>query len=246
MGGADVMRRILSGLLLALCANPLPAQSGPPPPPVEDQVGDIVVRARRGPRPPLLEPVAYLQRLCFDPVRTNRRFAPPDRDHSWVPLEDDARAQFHVTDPDVPAFGLTDPASDRTLLLKFETLRLPEHLVEQRCTLVVVGSRDPAMLTDRINALVGGPGTQRHVGHPDGVPVRPNWSQWLWNGYPDRGSKRWMVVTAPGAGYAAGTWVVVTDPSFWRTSDYFAIDLKTRERGPRPLSVLMFSFVTKR
>lgn len=217
-----------------------------PPPPAAESLDDIVVTARRGPRPPLPEPVAYFQRLCFDPVRTKRRFEIPDRDPDWSPLEDSARAQFQIVDPDVEAYGLSDPATGRSLLLKFESLKETGGLSQLRCTLVVIGGADHAALKDRLTAMLGGPGTQRHVGHIHGVPALPNWSQWLWNGYPDRGLKRWETIKAPGAGYAAGTWVVVTAPSFWRTSDYFAVDLKTRQTGPQPLSVVTFSYVTRK
>ncbi len=245
MLGADATQRILSGFLLALCASPVLAQSHAPPAPVEDRVEDIVVTARRGPPPVLLEPVAYLQRYCFDPARRTRQFSAPDSSDPWTPLDDVARAQFHITDDAVPAFGLSDPARGRTMALKMERFSLPRRLVERRCTLVVVGNADQNEFIGQINKLFNGPGTQRHVGDPVGVPRIPGWSQWLWTGNPQRGSKHWEVIAPTGAARSAGTWLVVTDDSFYGVMDYIACDLKVRSGGQPTVSVFTFSFVTR-
>jgi len=235
--------------LILLCLAPpdaVAAQAVPPPVLPPDSSEDIVVIAPRGPRPALLDPVSYLAKFCVDPARRTRRFLAPDNDRAWEPLDEAVSARFTAGDPNIPTFGLADPARGHTLLLKFETLAQPGRLTERRCTLVVIGGNDHAMFPNHVSKLLRAPGTQRHVGHADGVPRLSGWSQWLWSGMPSRGSKRWVGVTAAGAARALGTWLVVVTPTFWTEYDYIAVDLKTRQGGVRAVSVLTFSWVTGR
>lgn len=239
------MRRT-AGLLILLSSG---AWGRPPAPEVaapEAPLEEIVVVGRRGAQPPPLDAVAYYKRHCFDAPRRTGRFAPPADDPAWEPLNDKVRAQFGVTDPDVPAYSLVDDARARTLVIKFEQLRLPQNLVEDRCTLAILGGDDHARLIAQVSKLFGGPGTQRHVGHAAGVERIPGWRQTLWTGRPQRGSRRWRVNEADGAAKAGGTWTVVTDiGSFYASNDYILGDLKTRHAPGRSLSVLTFARTTR-
>lgn len=215
-----------------------------PPVTQEAPLEDIVVTARRGAPPPLLDAAGYYKRLCFEPARLTRRFSPPDDDSDWQPLTDKVRVQFGIADPEVPAFGLVDGPRAQTLLIKFERFALAGKLTEIRCTLVILGG-DHAKLVDQVSKLFGGPGTQRHVGHADGVERIPGWRQWVWTGRPQRRSKNWRVVEAAGAARAGGTWIRVIDPSlFYREMDYILGDLKTKTTPGRPVSVLSFTYTT--
>lgn len=202
--------------------------------------------ARRGPAPPLLEPVEYLRTLCFEPARRSGTFLSPEADRAWEPLDDTTRARFNVTDPDTPAFGLRDAAAGRSMVLKLETIEQPGRLPEKRCTLVVIGGRDHDRFASQIAKLMRASGTQRHVGAQGGMPCLAGWLQRLWTGMPSRGSKQWVGVTGTRQAGGGDTWIVVTNPSYWDRYDYIAIDLKTRQRTDRPVSVLTFSWTSHR
>jgi len=231
----------LSSALLAGQGQPIePIQEAVP-----DQLSEIVVSRRKGVPPAKLDATGYLQRHCFDANRLDGRSAPPEDDLSWEPIDDTARAQFGISDPEVPAFGLTDEARDHTLLIKFETFRLKNDLRENRCTLVVIGGEDHAELPDRISAMFKGRGTQRHVGHRDGSKKIDGWQQWLWTAMPSRRSKAWQSINGRSGGRASDSWVVVVDEFFFDKHDYVFVDLKTRQSAGAKLSVLTFGYKTR-
>lgn len=205
---------------------------------------DIVVTARQGAPPPTLDAIGYYRSYCFEANRLTGRSAPPLEELDWEPLDDKTRAQFGISDPGVPAFALVDEAREYTLVLKFETLNLPDRLVENRCTLVVIGGRDHEALPGRLSEVFRGPGTRRHVGRSDGSERVPGWRQWLWTAMPGRGSRNWRSINAGGRGNS-DSWVVVVDPSFYDLHDYVMGDLKTREGGSQPLSLVSFSYITR-
>lgn len=96
-----------------------------------------------------------------------------------------------------------------------------------------------------MSALFHGPGTQRHVGEPDGSPSLPGWQQWVWTGMPRRGSRSWRVIERSGRIRSGGSWLVVTDPRFYDSYDYLLGDLKTRTSDGRPVSVLSFALTRR-
>jgi hypothetical protein len=212
---------------------------------VSDQLNEIVVSRRKGAPPAKLDATGYLQRHCFDANRLSGRSAPPEDDLSWEPIDDTARAQFGISDPEVPAFGLADEARGHTLLIKFETFRLKNDLREDRCTLVVIGGEDHAELPDRISAMFKGRGTQRHVGHRDGSEKIDGWQQWLWTAMPSRRSKAWQSINGRSGGRASDSWVVIVDDSFFDRYDYVFVDLKTRQGAGAKLSMLTFGSRTR-
>lgn len=229
-------------LFAALTVWSLACGAAPPPGPAEG-LEEIVVAAPPGPLPPLRDAIEYYRSYCFDANRLSGRSAPPVDDSDWQPLDEPTRRRFGLSEPDSPAFGLADRRRGRTLLIKFERLAQPGGLVENRCTLVILGGRDHAALVGQMSALFRGPGTERHVGDPDGSPRIAGWRQWLWTGMPQRGSRNWRVVT-PSRAARGGTWVVVTDPNFYDSHDYVLGDLKIRQLGS-PLSVLSFAYTTR-
>ena len=230
-----------SFLLAAALAGAAVAQ--PPADPDPASFEEIVVRARPGPPAPLRDAIDYYRSYCFDANRRTGRSAPPVEDSDWQPLDEAMRRRFGVGDPDSSAFGLADRGRERTLLMKFERFARPGGLIESRCTLVILGGRDHAALVGQMSALFRGPGTERHVGERDGSPRIGGWRQWLWTGMPQRRSRDWRVV-ASSRSTRGGTWVVVTDPSFYDSFDYVLGDLKIRQSG-RPLSVLSFAYTTR-
>lgn len=212
---------------------------------VPDKLNEIVVSRRKGGPPATLDATGYLRRHCFDANRLSGQSALPEDDLSWEPIDDTARAQFGISDPDIPAFGLADEAREHTLLIKFETLRLKNDIRENRCTLVVIGGEDHAELPNRISAIFKGRGTKRHVGHRDGSEKIDGWQQWLWTSMPSRGSKNWQSITGRSGGRASDTWVVVVDDFFFDKHDYVFVDLKTRQGAGIKLSMLTFGFRTR-
>ena len=231
-------------MVVSILAGATAAQPAPPPPP-DDGFADIVVTARPGPLRPLRDAIDYYRDYCFDANRLSGRPAPPVDDSDWQALDETPRRQFGVTDAASLAFGLADRARHRTLLLKFERLSRPGGLVENRCTLVVIGGNEHGGLVRQMSALFHGTGTQRHVGAVDGAPRLPGWRQWLWTGMPQRGSRSWRVVAGSGPARPGGTWVVVTDLRFYDNYDYILGDLKIRDSAGRPVSMLSFAFTTR-
>lgn len=215
-------------LALALAADP------PPAPDPED----IVVRARpRGEAPPPRpDPVAYLRRFCFDPIRLTGKPLIPEDDLEWIPLERDDRARLGLTDPAVPAFALFDDYWDMRLVIRFETKEKP--IPEIRCTLITIGGENHKQYVGKMSTLFRAPGTQEHVGDDNGEPRIEGWDQHLWTAMPSRGSESWIGSNAgrrmPGQG-----WITVLNPSlFYSRRDLIAGDLKIRLTGDRPLSIL--------
>ncbi len=154
------------------------------------------------------------------------------------------RARFGIADPSVPAFSFTDEGRGHVLLLKFERFGQKNRVIENRCTLVVIGGRNHDRLPSQMARLFKGAGTERHVGHAAGAPAVKGWRQWVWTGMPQRGSREWRAVR-PSRGANGGTWLVVTDPAFYDNFDYILGDLKTRTDGGRPVSMLSFSYLRR-
>ncbi len=239
---------LLDVLLMALAQVSFPEARPEQSPPAQnvpdDKLADIVVTARKGTPPAKLDAIGYYRRYCFDANRLTRKSAPPFDDPDWEPLGDLTRSQFDISDPDTPAFSLVDPDHGGTLLLKFETFSRPGNLVENRCTLVVIGGYDHEALPGRLSAVFRGPGTQRQIGHRDGTERVKGWDQWLWTGMPGRRSKSWQTINGEGRRAPGGTWVVVTDLSFYADHDYILGDLKTRRGDGQPISVISFAYTT--
>jgi len=211
----------------------------------DEQLEDIVVTARKGAPPPKLDPIGYYRRYCFDANRHDGRSAPPFDDLDWEPLDDTTRSRFGISDRNTPAFSLVYPDPGGILLLKFETFFRPGNLVENRCTLVLIGGHDHEALSKRLSAVFRGPATQRHIGQRDGSERIDGWDQWLWTGMPGRRSKSWQTINGEGRRVPGGTWLVVTDPKFYDDHDYILGDLKTRRAHGQPLSVISFAYTTK-
>lgn len=204
-------------------------------------VEEVVVTARPGSPRALPDAVAYLRRFCFDPLRLTGRFAPPEDDPDWMELPDELRRSFGTTDPSVPAYGLSDAERGHTLLAKFERApgRKGWDVIEERCTIVMVGGRDHARLRADMDALFGASGTRRHLGERDGAPRLAGWDQLMWSAMPDRRAKRWTALKRDGRGNESAA-LFVFDPEFYDRYDYILGDLTTRIDGARPLSILSF------
>jgi len=210
-------------------------------------VADILVTARPGARSPRPGAVEQWRRFCFDPVRlAGHPAAPPPDDRDWAPAPEATRRKLGLADPADAAFDLYDPGRGQALVLAEQVLKRPGGLIETRCTLIVIGGLDQADLPGRVSAAMGGPGTERHVGEPDGVPKLEGWRQWVWTAMPEHRSRRWRAAAASGAARGGGTWIVVTDDDrFYQSYDYVLADLKART-GPGPrLSVLTLAWTRK-
>lgn len=233
---------LLSAPLLAVAAQaPQPLLALEPP-----SADPIVVTGSRG-KAGRTEPdaVAVLRAFCFDPVRLTGRFAPPSEGTGWFALDGRARRQFHIADPEVPAFALQDEARRQQLWIKFEALRGRAGLIEKRCTILVIGGSGHRRFVDSMSALFGGTPTQRHVGHQDGSPAVAGWEQWLWTGMPARGAKAWKAIAQPRG--APPTWLTVVDEAgFYRDYDYLLGDMKLRKGPGAPITMLTFSLTSAR
>lgn len=235
------MRAIwLAASFLAAIAPQIDA--GPKASPVAeaDTIADLVVTARPGAPPPLLDAIGYYRRHCFDANRLTGRSAMPEDDPDWRPLDTENRRKFGILDPTVPAFGLVDPKRGHTLLIKAERLPLPPRwrTVEERCTLVVIGGRDHEALVGGLGTVWQAGGTQRNLDDgPDGMAAARGWRRWHWSGMPARGSKSWRALTRGHSAESAALRVV--EPVFYAEYDYIMGDLKTKSAGS-PISVLSF------
>lgn len=131
---------------------------------------EIVVTARPGSLPPLLDAVGYFQRHCFDASRLVGHPTPPASDPEWRSLDPALRLKFGVTDARATAYGPVAVAHGHTLLLNIERLPLPAiwRAIEERCTIVVVGGQAHRDIVDGFSTMFKGPGTQRHVGVRNG------------------------------------------------------------------------------
>jgi hypothetical protein len=204
----------------------------------------IVVTGSRVPLAPLLEPIEYFARHCYEPHRRTRQPAPPPEFGSdWEVLPDSARAQLRMIGPDGQAYWMRDEERGHTLVLTFDRPPRGDYVQESRCSLVVIGGTGHDRFAAGMARLFRGPGTDRHVGHPDGNPRLPGWRQLAWTAIPRRGSSAWDVEPGPRGGTG---WIVVIDPVlFYDNADFVLGDLKTSEgRAPR-VSVLSLSFSTR-
>ena len=123
-----------------------------------------------------------------------------------------------------------------TFVVSATTAQIDGGLIEDRCTLVLIGPADLRRAVAGLNGLLGAPGTTRHVGRRDGSAALPGWSQRLWSSTPARGSSAWrgLQTRTPG-----GSWTVVVDPGlFYADKDYVAVELLVREMDA-PLAMIV-------
>lgn len=193
---------------------------------------DVTVTARKLPVKPIRDAIGYFQRHCFDASRLTGRASTPRADTDWHELSAAERVTYGLAGKPDRAFGSAMP-DGQALVLTFSETPLARDLLEQRCTLIVSGG-EQGRFRDRVAAMFRGPGTSKHVGDPNGVPVRPGWTQLLWAAIPSIRSADWRVyTTSPGR----DTWVQVIDPNFFRSMEYVRADLRMSRLGP-PLTVL--------
>ena len=214
------------------------------PPGGEPDYSTIVVTGTRAkPLEPLLEPIAYFRRHCFDALRLGGRTAPPaDDDGDWIPVSDPIRQRLRL-DAEIPAFVLNDPGRGHALILKFEKAPRDDGLNETRCTMVVVGGTAHDRLTADMFTLFKGSGTERHLGHPDGHSRHLGWKERLWIGIPRRGSSRWEVYRNHRSG--GGAFVRVGSPSLYDRFDWIMGDLKQTVSRTPPVSLITLSHTTR-
>lgn len=242
--------------VLALFATALFFVAGAPDPPETpakpradsidvESAAEIVVTARKDAPPAQLDAVGFFQRHCFDAIRVNGRPSTPGADSAWDVLDSKARQQFGITDAAVPAYGLVDAQQGHSLAMKFERFPHKQGITETRCTLAVIGGRDHDRLVGQLSALFRGNGTQRHVGHRDGVPPIDGWKQWRWTAIPSRGAQNWQAWNAQTRGIGIDSWVVVATPAFYDAKDYVVTDLQTRVGPGSPLSMISLAFFSR-
>ncbi|MBX9728831.1 MAG: hypothetical protein K2X31_07990 [Sphingopyxis sp.] len=233
---------LLQALPADASTSTVPEQSAKPTPAPEPVEPDIVVNARRDGPPRVFPTVAdYLRRLCFDPARLSRNFAPPDNDPHWQPLDESLRTKFGAADPSVAAFRLDDPGRNQVLIVRFESQQRADGMVIHQCVFAVMGQIDGNNLKRGVSEILRTPPTQKHVGHSAGTPALPNWHQWLWTGMPNRRSKAWQGYRS--SPHAPPSFIVVIDPAkFFDENDYIFCDLKIRNDSN--VALLTFGFVT--
>jgi hypothetical protein len=231
------------GLLASTLAAAQPVASGEPQ--VPEQVDEIVVTARRQRPPPLLDALGYFRKHCYEALRGGQPGQSLEEDSDWTPLDERARGQFGITDLSVPAFGLSDPERGQQLAIKLERFRREAGVVETRCTLAVIGGMDHYRLRGGLSRLLRGAPTERHVGHEAGTAKLEGWKQWLWTAMPGRRSRAWHLPRSGRASARRDTWIVVIDPAFYDGYDYVLGDLKVRQGGRTPLSMLSLAHLTR-
>lgn len=215
----------------ALLASSSLAQVTPP---------EVTVRARKLPVKPIRDAIGYFERHCIDASRLTKNPSAPLGDRDWHELTAAEREGFGLGDRKDEAFGSTRADGQRLALTLAEAAPY-KGLIEKRCTLTVVGG-EQRHFAGRVAGLLHGPGTQRHIGDPDGVPRLPGWRQLLWAAIPAIRSPQWRVWTTDRGGE---TWVRVVDPIFYAAAESVVVDLRMRETGV-PLTVLRLIYTRKR
>lgn len=210
----------------------------PPPEDAPEPFDEIVVTGRRANSVPYAQPVEFFREHCFDPQRRSGQFlAPGPDDEAWRPLDAEVREQLGIADPATTLAGLVDHVLGHTLVLRIERLAGDGGLVEHRCSLTIIGGTAHERLQQGMAGLFRGPGTQRHIGHVAGSPRLPGWRQHAWTAMPQRRSASWRDASVdlrrPG-----GSFIVVTDPSFYDQHSYVVGELKTRLGQRPPISIL--------
>lgn len=223
---------MIAALLLALAAQPTA---------LEDALDEMIVTAERPNMVAFESPIAVFRDLCFDPLRRTREAAAP-AGPGWQPLGEDVREDLGITDPATLLFARADHVRRHRLVLRIDRIEQPRGLTERRCTLTVIGGDSHARAQAEMAALFRSPGTSRHIGGPAGVAALPGWDQQVWTLMPAIGSDTWR---DGGARRAGGSYLVVTDPSFYRDHDYVLGDLKVRG-GNRPTSIMTLAVTSRR
>ena len=214
--------------------------------PIDGSINDIVVTGRRLSTAPIRNVVDYYKKYCFEANRLTGHSEPPDNDPDWHELSKADQLRLGATSPGAKAFGFADPKKKLRLFLKIERQPRSDGLHEEQCSLIVLGGPKHFPFVDKMSAVLHGTPTQRHVGVRDGVPKIPGWKQWLWSGMPARHSKGWRVSpTGGGPGANRDTWIVVADKSFYNSYNYIFGDLKIKQNGEVPVSILSFSHISK-
>jgi hypothetical protein len=187
------------------------------------------------------EAIAYFRDDCFESNRVKRQSTAPKGDPDWLPLDDALRAKLNL-DPDAPAYQLIDDARGYTLIFKIEQVQRPNQLVENRCTIIMVGGDDHSSLLNQMSALFRSP---RYAGSVDGrgglERTRPGWKHWLWTAMPSHGSRNWKQFRL---GAASAHWIaVIDDNGFYAHYDYLLGDLKTKSASEPKISIMSFVFI---
>jgi hypothetical protein len=232
-------------MIAALVAG-LAALSVQPPAEAEPDYEAIVVTGSRPNREPLPEPIEHYRRHCFEANRLTRRSAPPGpSDRYWRAADQALRDQLGVVDPGTLVYALTDFVRGHRLILRIERRQVKGQLVESTCRLIVIGGSSHDRLEAGMAALFRGPGTDRHVGHPAGTQRLAGWTERVWTGMPERGSKAWRQYFSTGVRGRRDSWLVVISDSFYDRNDYILGDLKVSEgRQPR-VSILSFAYTSR-
>lgn len=226
-------------------------QIAPPPPPpasptaLDDASPDIVIAARPRTRPPLRNLVDYYRYYCVDAIRLTGHGRAPLGDPDWQPIVGQDLERLGHAAPGAIAFGQRDDRLGLTVYLKIEQPVRADGLHEEQCALILLGPIDQKAYLAQMSALLRGSPTIRHVGMAEGVAKAPGWKRWLWTGMPSRGSRNW--VASPTSGDRLTGWdsfLVVTDRRFYDEYDYIFAELKVREAGPLPLSIMSFNHVS--
>jgi hypothetical protein len=165
------------------------------------------------------------------------------RDRNWRRVDDALRAKLNLAGAEGSAYQLVDEGRKLSLVLQIQRLT-HEGLVENRCSIIVIGETGSSLEED-MAALFR---SQPYVGTLNqrfGMEPTPGWRHWLWTAMPPRGSKDWSVFRRDRQ--TSAHWIIVTDPlQFYGEHDYLLGDLKVRDgAGPR-LSVMSFVFITKK
>ncbi len=222
----------------------------PPTPPTgaaspDDTSRDIVVQARPQTRPPLRNVVDYYRYYCVEAIRLTGHGRAPRDDPDWQPIIGQDLERLGHAAPGATAYGLRDDRLGLTLFLKIEQPVRDDGLHEEQCALILLGSIDQKAYLAQMSAVLRGSPTVRHVGLAEGVARAPGWKRWLWTGMPSRRSRNW--VASPTGGDKRTKWdsfLVVTSRRFYDEYDYIFAELKVREAGPLPLSIMSFNHVS--
>ncbi len=219
-------------MLLSAAAQTQPPEPPSLAPPLDPAaVEELVVTGTRPNRTASPAAVDLFRTYCFDPLRRAGRWGLRSGDPlPWQPLGAEALARLRLGSAGEAAL-LIDHVRGHRLVLAADRILGDDGLVSNRCTMVVIGGADHVALRDGMSGMFRGPGTNRHVGLPEGAQALPGWQQHVWTGMPARGNSNWRV-------RAGSSFLVVLEPSFFNRYDYILGDLKTRGQGPGALATL--------
>jgi hypothetical protein len=213
------------------------------PEPQPSSAQSIVVTGRRIPPRPMLTPVGYFRELCFDSNRLTGRSAEPRQDPNWDPLRYELRQKLGIPDAK-DAYELTDKSLGYTLVLKTESLKEPDDLLENRCSIIVVGGDVQRSLIDDMSALLRAKPWPGRVDGEGGLPHLPEWHHWLWTAMPSASSKSWNAFKFGQTIYSG--WITVLNPiRFYFANDYLLVDVKTKIAAAPQVSIISLAFIRR-